>query len=139
CPRHARHGDLGFSDLQQELQSFLLRRRPLVRNPSMFVPDTLLYRIKRGRETTDYPDGPPPALPDRHGGALRVDIDKCADGCRACVPVCPTEAIVRPADGHMSLDLGRCIFCHACVDVCPEGAITETADHRMATQRREEW
>jgi ferredoxin len=43
-----------------------------------------------------YPQGPAPALPDRHGGALRVDAAKCAAGCSACVPVCPTKAITRP-------------------------------------------
>jgi Ni,Fe-hydrogenase III small subunit/NAD-dependent dihydropyrimidine dehydrogenase PreA subunit len=104
----------------------------------MFVPDTLLHRLKRGCETMAYPKGPAPALPDRHGGALRVDAGKCADGCRACLPVCPTEAITRQPGSHVSLDLGRCIFCAACVDACPEGAITQTGDHRMATQRRED-
>ena len=104
----------------------------------MFVPDTILHRLKRGCETMAYPKGPAPALPDRHGGALRVDAGKCADGCRACLPVCPTEAITRQPRSHVSLDLGRCIFCAACVDACPEGAITQTGDHRMATQRRED-
>ena len=104
----------------------------------MFIADTLLHRLKRGRETMEYPDGPAPPLPDRHGGALRVDASKCAEGCRACVPVCPTEAIVRPDGGHVSLDLGRCVFCSACVAACPEGAITQTGDHRMAAQHRED-
>ena len=61
----------------------------------MFVLDTITHRLKRGCETMAYPDGPAPALPDRHGGALQVDAAKCADGCTACVPVCPTEAITR--------------------------------------------
>ncbi len=104
----------------------------------MFVLDTLIHRLKRGRETMAYPDGPAPALPDRHGGALRVDATRCVDGCRACVPVCPTEAITRPSDGAVSLDLGRCIFCAECVAACPEGAITQTGDHRMAARRRED-
>jgi Ni,Fe-hydrogenase III small subunit/ferredoxin len=104
----------------------------------MFVADTILYRLKRGRETMDYPDGPAPALPDRHGGALRVDQAKCADGCSACEAVCPTEAITRRAGAPVSLDLGRCIFCAACVAACPEGAITQTGDHRMAARQRED-
>jgi Ni,Fe-hydrogenase III small subunit/formate hydrogenlyase subunit 6/NADH:ubiquinone oxidoreductase subunit I len=104
----------------------------------MFVLDTLLHRLKRGSETMAYPNGPAPALPERHGGALRVDAGKCAAGCSACVPVCPTEAITRPAARPVALDLGRCIFCAACVEVCPQDAITHTLDHRMAARRRED-
>jgi Ni,Fe-hydrogenase III small subunit/ferredoxin len=85
-----------------------------------------------------YPDGPPPPLPDRHGGALRVEAAKCADGCDACVPVCPTQAIVRPKGGAVALDLGRCVFCAACVEACPTKAITQTGDHRMAVRKRED-
>ncbi len=94
-----------------------------------------------------YPDGPAPALPDRHGGALRVDAAKCADGCTACLPVCPTEAIMRPsfakategaARKEVRLDLGRCLFCAECVAACPSHAIVQTRDHRMAVRRRED-
>ncbi len=104
----------------------------------MFAIDTLTHRLKRGCETMAYPAGPAPALPDRHGGALRVEAAKCTAGCNACVPVCPTEAIVRPAGKPVALDLGRCIFCAACVEVCPAKAITQTGDHRMAVRRRED-
>ena len=104
----------------------------------MFVLDTLVHRLRRGCQTMDYPAGPPPALPDRHGGALRVDAAKCADGCSACLPVCPTEAITRLAGKPVALDLGRCIFCAACIEACPQDAITQTGDHRMAVRRRED-
>lgn len=104
----------------------------------MFVQDTLLHRLKTGCSTMAYPDGPPPLLPDRHGGALKVNAAKCADGCAACVSVCPTEAITRPPGKPVSLDLGRCVFCSACIDVCPEKAITQTGDHRMAVTHRED-
>jgi Ni,Fe-hydrogenase III small subunit/formate hydrogenlyase subunit 6/NADH:ubiquinone oxidoreductase subunit I len=104
----------------------------------MYVFDTIAHRLKRGCETMAYPKGPAPALPDRHGGALKVDTSKCADGCNACVPVCPTQAIVRPASAPVALDLGRCIFCAACIEACPPGAITQTGDHRMAVRRRED-
>jgi Ni,Fe-hydrogenase III small subunit/NAD-dependent dihydropyrimidine dehydrogenase PreA subunit len=102
----------------------------------MFVIDTITHRLKRGCETIAYPQGPAPALPDRHGGALKVDATKCADGCNACVPVCPTQAITRPEGKPVALDLGRCIFCAACVEICPQKAITQTGDYRMAVRRR---
>jgi Ni,Fe-hydrogenase III small subunit/formate hydrogenlyase subunit 6/NADH:ubiquinone oxidoreductase subunit I len=124
----------------------------------MFALDTLTHRLRNGCQTMAYPEGPPPALPDRHGGALRVDSTRCADGCQACVPVCPTQAITRlhsiakasavagalaerseaAAGAAVALDLGRCIFCAACVEACPVGAITQTGDHRMAAKRRED-
>ncbi|MHB8838323.1 MAG: NADH-quinone oxidoreductase subunit B family protein [Gemmatimonadaceae bacterium] len=102
----------------------------------MFVVDTLLHRLKRGCETMAYPDGPAPALPERHGGALRVEGARCAEGCAACVGACPTDAITRPIGQPVALDLGRCVFCAACVEACPTGAITQTSDHRMAVRDR---
>ena len=123
----------------------------------MFVLDTITHRLKAGCATMAFPDGPAPALPDRHGGALRVDATKCADGCSACVPVCPTEAITRPsfapsaakameggkasegtARKGVSLDLGRCLFCAECVAACPTQAIVQTRDHRLSVRRRED-
>ena len=104
----------------------------------MLIVDTLTHRLKRGCETMGYPDAPPPPLPDRHGGALRVDRAKCTAGCSACAEICPTQAIQRPAASPVSLDLGRCIFCTECVPACPAQAITQTNDHRMAVRRRED-
>ncbi len=104
----------------------------------MFTIDTIRYRLQRGCQTMAWPAGPAPALPDRHGGALRVDGAKCADGCSACIPVCPTGAITRPAVGPVALDLGTCIFCAACVEACPTKAITQTGKHPMAARRRED-
>jgi Ni,Fe-hydrogenase III small subunit/Pyruvate/2-oxoacid:ferredoxin oxidoreductase delta subunit len=105
----------------------------------MSLLDPLLHRARRGCETMAYPDGPAPALPDRHGGALRLETAKCAEGCTACLPVCPTEAIARAQpSAPAGLDLGRCLFCSACVTACPTGAITHTQDHRQAVRRRED-
>lgn len=102
----------------------------------MFAHETILNRLRNGCQTMAYPDGPAPALPDRHGGALRVEAAKCAEGCNECVPLCPTQAITRVAGSPVALDLGRCIFCAACVEACPAHAITQTDDHRLAARRR---
>jgi Ni,Fe-hydrogenase III small subunit/ferredoxin len=83
-----------------------------------------------------YPDAEAPALPDRHGGALRIDAAKCAEGCAACVPACPTGAVERKDQSAVSLDLGRCLFCAACVEACTHKAIVQTNDHRMAVRKR---
>jgi Ni,Fe-hydrogenase III small subunit/formate hydrogenlyase subunit 6/NADH:ubiquinone oxidoreductase subunit I len=104
----------------------------------MFVFDTIANRLKRGSATMAYPDGPAPALPDRHGGSFHVDAARCTDGCAKCVEVCPTFAITRPAGQPMALDLGKCIFCQACVTACPPAAITHTNDHRMAVRHRDD-
>lgn len=104
----------------------------------MFITDSLIHRLQRGCETMAYPDGPAPALPERHGGVLRVDGSRCDDGCAACVAVCPVRAMARDAGGPAVLDLGRCVFCGACVDACGAGAIVRTDDARMAVRRRED-
>ena len=104
----------------------------------MFAHETILHRLRHGCQTIAYPDGSPPALPDRHGGALRVDATKCTEGCNACVPVCPTQAITKLPGNPVALDLGRCIFCAACVETCPTRAITPTGDYRMAVRRRDD-
>jgi Ni,Fe-hydrogenase III small subunit/NAD-dependent dihydropyrimidine dehydrogenase PreA subunit len=104
----------------------------------MSAHQTILHRLQNGCQTMAYPDGLPPALPDRHGGALRVEAAKCAEGCNACVPVCPTQAITRLSGNPVALDLGKCIFCAACVEACPTKAITQTGKHPMAVRRRED-
>jgi len=100
--------------------------------------DPITHRLRHGCQTMAFPAGPPPALPDRHGGALRVEAAKCAEGCAACVPVCPTQAITRTPGNPVALDLGKCVFCAACVEACPPKAITQTGKHAMAVRRRED-
>jgi Ni,Fe-hydrogenase III small subunit/NAD-dependent dihydropyrimidine dehydrogenase PreA subunit len=102
----------------------------------MSILETIKYRLRHGCATMDYPDGPAPPLPDRHGGSLRVEPSKCADGCTACAAVCPTHAITRSPGRPVALDLGRCLFCSACVETCPTHAITHTGDHRIAATCR---
>jgi len=102
----------------------------------MYIFDTIKNRMQRGCMTMAYPKGPAPALPDRHGGALRLDSSACREGCAACIETCPNQAISQEPGQAPLLDLGRCLFCGTCVESCPHGAITRTNDHRMAVRRR---
>lgn len=104
----------------------------------MYIFDTLLHRLRRGSQTMRYPKDQAPALPDRHGGSLRLEAQKCPEDCQACADICPTKALYRDFDNTKQLDLGRCLFCGACVPVCPHNALTQTNDHRMATRNRED-
>ncbi len=51
----------------------------------------------------------------------RVRGERCT-GCRACIPVCPTGAIV-PVEGRVRIDLRYCTGCARCVSACPFSAI----------------
>jgi Ni,Fe-hydrogenase III small subunit/NAD-dependent dihydropyrimidine dehydrogenase PreA subunit len=92
-------------------------------------------RWRQGHRTIAWPDGAPPALPQRYRGLPVIDVAKCPDGCRQCVKACPTNAL--SVNGSLRLDLGRCLFCTDCLEACPEGAITYTQDFRLAARTRE--
>lgn len=98
--------------------------------------DVIRARLRQGYRTMDYPDGPPPPLPERFRGRPSIDISKCLDGCTRCAEACPTGAIDLAAGPR--IDLGRCLFCTDCTDACPEGALAHGGDHRMAVRRRED-
>jgi len=59
-----------------------------------------------------------------------VIADLC-DGCEACVPVCPVNAITMH-EGKAVVDPFQCVGCGACVPVCPREAI----DFRNSTARQ---
>src|SRR5262249_32871396 len=97
----------------------------------------LLARLQQGRRTLSYPQGPPPALPDRFRGLPVLDPSRCPEDCRLCADACPTDAVTQTA-GRVQLDLGRCLFCTDCTNACPEGAIEYTPEYRLATRARED-
>lgn len=96
--------------------------------------DVIRARLRQGYRTIDYPEGPPPPLPDRFRGRPLVDASKCPDGCAECAEACPTQAIDL-RDG-VRIDLGRCIFCTDCASACPAGALEYGRDHRLAVRQR---
>jgi Ni,Fe-hydrogenase III small subunit/NAD-dependent dihydropyrimidine dehydrogenase PreA subunit len=101
------------------------------------VIDILKFRLRTGRQTVAFPDGPP-RFPARFRGRPAVDPARCEAGCAACAEACPTEAIRDPGRPSMAIDLGRCLFCSDCTDACPSGAIAFGRDHRLAARSRED-
>jgi heterodisulfide reductase subunit A len=49
-------------------------------------------------------------------------ISDLCNGCTACVPICPTNAITMQ-DGKAKIDPFQCTGCGACIPVCPQEAI----------------
>lgn len=94
----------------------------------------LKARMSQGHRTLEYPQQTP-LLPDRFIGLPTIDSSRCADGCNACVTVCPVDAVAA-APGKTAIDLGKCIFCNKCAIACPEQAIKFTREHRMAVRER---
>jgi Ni,Fe-hydrogenase III small subunit/Pyruvate/2-oxoacid:ferredoxin oxidoreductase delta subunit len=97
----------------------------------------LLARFQQGQRTLSYPQGTPPASPDRFRGLPVLDPSRCPEDCRACADACPTDAVAFDS-GRLQLDLGRCLFCTDCVKACPEGAIRYTTEYRLAVRRRQD-
>ncbi len=97
----------------------------------------LRTRLRLGRQTIAYPDGPV-RLPARFRGRPALDGARCPASCATCADACPTSAVRPGAPGALRIDTGACLFCGACEDACPEGAIRFTRDYRLAMRTREE-
>jgi Ni,Fe-hydrogenase III small subunit/NAD-dependent dihydropyrimidine dehydrogenase PreA subunit len=100
------------------------------------VIDLLRFRLRYGRQTIAFPDGPA-RFPERYRGRPVVDAARCGEGCAACAEACPTDALVDPGKATMRVDLGRCLFCGDCAAACPSGAVRFTADHRLSARSKE--
>ena len=94
----------------------------------------ILSRMKQGHRTMEYPDGPPPEMPDRFRGRPVFDASKCPEGCGECAAACPTQAI--RIEGTPKLDLGRCVFCTDCLDACPTGAVSYSREYKLSVRQR---
>jgi formate hydrogenlyase subunit 6/NADH:ubiquinone oxidoreductase subunit I len=53
----------------------------------------------------------------------RINRELCT-GCRACVDVCPVQALAQVGDKAVLAFPQLCTYCTACEDICPEGAIS---------------
>ena len=63
-------------------------------------------------------------------GVLRLDVERCPEGCQACVDACPTDALSLQ-DGQLAFDERFCLYCGACQEVCPEEGAIVVELHRI--------
>lgn len=96
--------------------------------------DLLRARLHQKKRTLAYPDGPPPALPERFRGHPVIASASCENGCAQCADACPTGAI--RLEPELAVDLGKCLFCSECSSACPTGALTYGGDYRLAARAR---
>ena len=96
--------------------------------------DILRVRARQGFKTMTYPDGPPPALPDRFAGLPVIDQSVCSTCPGPCVQSCPFGAIEKV--DRLTIDLGKCLFCRECQRACPNGALSFGSDHRLGSSSR---
>ncbi|MCS7114528.1 MAG: 4Fe-4S binding protein [Nitrososphaerota archaeon] len=53
-------------------------------------------------------------------GSIKINSEKCPDGCRNCFYACPVNAICLDESGRVNVLEEFCIFCGACKNFCPE-------------------
>ena len=59
-------------------------------------------------------------------GVIRINQEKCPEGCRECVDACPIPYVLRISeDGKVEVNDYCCIYCGACRIVCPEEGALE--------------
>lgn len=63
---------------------------------------------------------PPVYVPEMLRGKLKYDKD-CCIGCKLCVQVCPSEALIfKDDEKKVKHYVSRCTFCGQCADICPK-------------------
>ncbi len=83
-----------------------------------------------------------PPLDEDARGLPHLTSKPCqGSDCKACVEVCPTNAITVIGEGiesKVALDLGSCIGCSLCIDSCPTGTIAENRSIQLSAVRRQD-
>jgi Ni,Fe-hydrogenase III small subunit/Pyruvate/2-oxoacid:ferredoxin oxidoreductase delta subunit len=73
------------------------------------------------------------SLPKLFRGLPTIEDKPCAESCKKCAEICPTNAIkLNP----VSIDLGLCVFCPLCEEACPEKIIHFTNKYNLAVEDR---
>jgi Ni,Fe-hydrogenase III small subunit len=88
-------------------------------------------RLSQGRQ---YVPDLRAAQPKGFRGMPVVGAQPCEAGCRACLDVCPAEAITL---APIRIDLGRCTLCGECAPVCGAAKLGLGPEHRIGASTRE--
>ncbi|MGB8277474.1 MAG: NADH-quinone oxidoreductase subunit NuoB [Methylovirgula sp.] len=104
------------------------------------MPLWTFFGLRQGKATTAWPLGDGQTGQDGVLGMPKIDPDRCAQDCRECGSICPTEAIkFQPDDTgaeRLEVDYGRCVVCQLCVEACPTDAAMTSDDWAFATRDR---
>ena len=94
-------------------------------------------RVRASQGWQTLPD-PRRASPVGFRGKPVIAAADCESGCRACVSVCPTQAItLAPGSAEpVQIDLGRCVLCADCAPVCPPRKLSFDSDFKLAATDR---
>jgi 4Fe-4S ferredoxin len=64
-------------------------------------------------------------------GSLRINSEKCPEGCHDCVDVCPIPGVLYISDGKVNVNDSHCVYCGACRITCPEQEALELKRTRI--------
>jgi 4Fe-4S ferredoxin len=65
-------------------------------------------------------------------GRLRINSEKCPEGCHDCIDVCPIPGVLYLTEnGKVGVNETNCVYCGTCKIVCPEQEALELARTRI--------
>ena len=65
-------------------------------------------------------------------GNLRIDCEKCPEGCHDCLDVCPISSVLYlTKDQKVQVNETNCVYCGTCRIVCPEEEALELTRTRF--------
>ncbi len=101
------------------------------KHPRKYIPSsstTFFKDVQNGKVLMN----PPIGTPERFRGKIVYETEKCI-GCKLCLTVCPSEAIVfKDEEKKIKIYLARCTFCAQCNDVCPADCLHMSNEFLLA-------
>ena len=79
---------------------------------------------------TKFPDGAI-SVEKMFSGSLKVNSEKCPEGCQDCVDVCPIPGVLYLSDGKVQVNDSHCVYCGTCKIACPEEDALELTRTRI--------